>query len=817
MKTISRLFAVLLLTACTSLILVSRQTKPDRIPTIAEKTAGFERFEGYLPFYWDSKAGKIWLEINSFDSEFLYVSSLPAGIGSNDIGLDRGQLGGEHVVKFIRSGPKVLLLEPNYAFRAVTDNPDERRDVEEAFAQSALWGFDVAAEEGGHVLVDATSFFLRDAHDVIGTLKRTKQGSYRLDASRSAFYLPRTKNFPNNTEVEATLTFTGDNPGSWLRSVVPTPQAVTVREHHSFVKLPDNQYKPRVFDPRSGFFGISYRDYAAPLGQPVTKRFIARHRLEKKDPTAAISDPVKPIVYYVDRGAPEPIRSALIEGASWWNQAFEAAGYRNAFRVELLPEGADPMDVRYNVIQWVHRSTRGWSYGGGVTDPRTGEIIKGHVTLGSLRVRQDYLIAEGLLAPYETGKPVPKDMELMALARLRQLAAHEVGHTLGLAHNYIASTEGRASVMDYPAPLVGIRKDGTLDLSNAYAVGIGAWDKVAITYGYQDFPAGTDEAPALRRILTDAMAKHLIFLSDQDARPEGSAHPLVHLWDNGTNAVDELQHVMKVRSIALKRFSENNIRPGMPMATLEEVLVPLYLGHRYQLEAASKVVGGLTYTYAMRGDGQTVTAPVPPKEQRRALDGLLKALSPGSLAIPERIVRIIPPRPLGYPRHRELFTGRTGLTFDPLAPAEAVANQVLGLLLNPQRAARLIEHHAENASMPDLGEVIDRIISATWKSKRGSGMNAEIQRVVDNVALYHLFQLSSTSSAAPQARAVATMKIDGLKNWMQQQIKRTRDEDQRAHLMFAVSQIETFQKDPKELKFPKPAEAPPGQPIGEEF
>ena len=342
MKTIFRLFAVLLLTACTSLILFSHQTKPDHIPTIAEKTAGFQKFEGYIPFYWDSKAGTIWLEIDSFDSELLYVTSLPAGIGSNDIGLDRGQLGGEHVVKFMRSGPKVLLLEPNYAFRAVTDNPDERRDVEEAFAQSVLWGFDVAAEEGGHVLVDATSFFLRDAHDVIGTLKRTKQGSYRLDASRSAFYLPRTKNFPDNTEVEATLTFTGENPGSWLRSVVPTPEAVTVREHHSFVKLPDDQYKPRVFDPRSGFFGITYQDYAAPLGQSITKRFIARHRLEKKDPNAAISDPVKPIVYYVDRGAPEPIRSALIEGASWWNQAFEAAGYRNAFRVELLPEGADP-------------------------------------------------------------------------------------------------------------------------------------------------------------------------------------------------------------------------------------------------------------------------------------------------------------------------------------------------------------------------------------------------------------------------------------------------------------------------------------------
>ncbi|HEY4611886.1 MAG TPA: DUF5117 domain-containing protein, partial [Bacteroidota bacterium] len=430
-----RLLALLL---TISLLASAQQKSP-----IAEKTAGMEQFAGYFTFYWDSKAGKIWLEIDRWDAEFLYVNSLAAGIGSNDIGLDRGQLGGERVVKFQRSGPRVLLVQPNYGYRAVTDNPDERRAVEEAFAQSVLWGFDVAAEEGTKVLVDASAFYLRDAHDVTGTLRRTNQGSFRLEASRSAFHLPRTKNFPQNSEVEATLTFVGDDPGGWVRSVTPTPQAITVRQHHSFVQLPDNNYRMRAFDPRAGYFGIEYLDYATPISEPITKRFISRHRLQKKDPTAAVSEAVKPIVYYLDRGTPEPVRSALLDGARWWNQAFEAAGYKDAFRVEMLPEGADPLDVRYNVIQWIHRSTRGWSYGASVTDPRTGEIIKGHVSLGSLRVRQDFLIAEGLLAPYENGRPHNPAMEQLALARLRQLSAHEVGHTIGLSHNYISSIANR--------------------------------------------------------------------------------------------------------------------------------------------------------------------------------------------------------------------------------------------------------------------------------------------------------------------------------------------------------------------------------------
>ena len=549
-------------------------------PTIAEKTAGIEKLPGYFNLYWDAKQGKLWLEVDKWGTAFLYQSGLPAGIGSNDIGLDRGQLGATRMVRFDRSGPKVLLVQENLEYRALSQDPDERRAVRDSFAESALWGFTAAAEEKDRALVDATDFFLRDAHHVPEALRRTKQGAYRLDLSRSAIYLPRTKNFPLNTEVEATLTFTGEEPGPWVRQVTPSPEAITVREHHSFVQLPPPGYKPREYDARASFFGIQYLDYATPIGEPIVKRFIARHRLEKKEPKEAMSEPVEPIVYYLDRGAPEPIRSVLLEGGRWWNQAFEAAGYKNAFRVELLPEGADMMDLRYNVIQWVHRATRGWSYGAGVIDPRTGEIIKGQVTLGSLRVRQDYLIAEALLAPYEKGKPVSPKIEQMALARLRQLAAHEVGHTLGLEHNYSASTVNRSSVMDYPPPYVKLDAGGVPDLSDAYAMGIGEWDKVSIAYGYQDFPPGVDEHAALDKILKDAFARGLRFLTDQDARPAGSSSSLAHLWDSGTNAVDELRRLLEVRVAALKRFGENNIREGAPMATLEDVLVPLYLMHR---------------------------------------------------------------------------------------------------------------------------------------------------------------------------------------------------------------------------------------------
>jgi hypothetical protein len=788
----------------------------DAPATIAAKTAGTQKLPGYFNLFWDAKQGKLWLEIDKWGTEFLYQSSLPAGIGSNDIGLDRGQMGATRVVRFERSGPKVLLIQSNLNYRAGSNDTDERRAVHDSFAESALWGFAVAAEEDGRVLVDATEFFLHDAHHVPEMLHRTKQGAYHLDATRCAFYLPRTKNFPLNTEVEATLTFAGDEPGEWVRQVTPSPESITVREHYSFVQLPPPGYKPRVYDPRASFFGISYLDYATPVSEPIVKRFIARHRLEKKDPAASVSEAVQPIFYYLDRGAPEPIRSALLEGARWWNQAFEAAGYKNAFRVELMPEGADPMDLRYNVIQWIHRATRGWSYGEGVVDPRTGEIIKGHVSLGSLRVRQDYLIAEGLLAPYEKSRQVSPKMQEMALARLRQLAAHEVGHTLGLEHNYSASTVNRSSVMDYPPPLVTLGADGVPDVSQAYATGIGEWDKVSIAWGYQDFAPGVDEHAALNKILGDAFGRGLRYLTDQDARPAGSSSSVAHLWDSGANAVDELDRLMKVRAAALRRFGENDIREGAPLATIEDVLVPIYMLHRYQVEAASKLVGGMDYTFALRGDGQTPTQIVPAAEQRRALAAVLATLKPDALALPESLIKIIPPRPTFYERGREDFKIRTSPAFDALAPAESAAQHTLQFLFNPERAARLVEFHARDAANPSLEQVLDAILAATWESPReGAGYAAEIARVVDNVALYDLMALATNEKASVQVRAIASLRLDDLKLWLASPPQQsTHDAAQRAHLFYAAAQIALFQKDPKKTDLTPPSEPPDGPPIG---
>src|SRR5215471_314148 len=785
-----------------------------QLPTISEKTTGIEKLPGYFNLYWDSKQGKLWLEIDKWGTEFLYQSGLPAGIGSNDIGLDRGQLGATRIVRFDRSGPKVLLMQENLEYRAVSNDPDERRAVRDSFAESALWGFTVAAEEKDRALVDATDFFLRDAHHVPEALQRTKQGAFHLEGTRSAIYLANTRNFPLNTEVEATLTFAGAEPGPWVQQVTPSPDAITVREHHSFVQLPPAGYKPRAYDPHASFFGIQYLDYATPISEPIVKRLMTRHRLEKKDPKAVVSEPVQPIVYYLDRGAPEPIRSALLEGARWWNQAFEAAGYKNAFRVEMLPEDADLMDLRYNVIQWVHRSTRGWSYGASVIDPRTGEIIKGHVTLSSLRVRQDYLIAEALLAPYEKGKPLSPKMQQMALARLRQLAAHEVGHTLGLEHNYTASTVNRSSVMDYPPPYVKLGADGVPDLSDAYATGIGEWDKVSIAFGYQDFPAGTDEHAALNKILTDAFGRGLRFLTDQDARPAGSSSSLAHLWDSGTNAVDELNRLMQVRAAALKRFGENNIREGASLAMLEDVLVPLYLLHRYQVEAASKLIGGMDYTFALRGDGQKPTQIVAPAEQRRALASVLATLRPDVLALPDSLLKMIPPRPPEYERGREHFKNRTSPTFDALAPAEAAAQHTLQFLFNAERAARLVEFHARNSENPGLEEVLDDILNATWKSPREGALPSEIARVVDDVTLRDLISLAADENAAEPVRALATRKLAELALWISHESTSTQDSDQTAHLAFSARQIQLFLQDPKRFVPPAPSLPPDGPPIG---
>jgi Met-zincin/Domain of unknown function (DUF5117) len=810
--------------------------EPGAPPSIREKTAGMKHLDGLIPLDWDAKTGKLYLEIarvgtDGKSSDFIYATSLPFGTGSNDLGLDRGQVTEGRVVRFERSGPKVLLVEPNLSFRSSSIDPDEQLAVTQSFAQSVLWGFTVAAEsQDGAVLVDATDFFLHDAHGVADRLTNLKQGSYRVDATRSAIALDDTKAFPRNTEVEAELTFTTDAPpkGEFVADVTPDPHAMTVRERSSFIELPTPGFVPRRFNPRAGFFPSSYRDYTAPLGEPLDQFFIVRHRLIKQDPNCtADCKPVIPIQYYVDRGAPEPVRTALVEGARWWDQAFQAAGWaKDTFRVDLLPAGADPMDVRYNIIQWVHRYTRGWSYGAAITDPRTGEIIKGNVTLGSLRARQDYLIAEALLAPYGKSSPATagssadSPMLQMVLARIRQLSAHETGHTLGLAHNFAASTVAQSdSVMDYPHPYFTLGSNGQIDASHAYAVNIGDWDKVAINYGYREFGAHTtpeDQKAALDKILSEADRAGQVFITDEDARPFGSAHPHAHLWDNGNDPATELDRVLTLRAAALKNFGENAIKPGAPMAQLEQALVPLYLFHRYQTEAAIKEIGGLDYRYNLRGDGLADPSVFDPAQQRKALDAVLKTLRPETLTLPESILHVLPPVPPGYPRTRESFASHTGLTFDPIAAAESAADLTLGVLLDPARASRLIEYHMRVPASPALRSVLEAIsTTVAARPEAGHSMSSEVERAVEFRAVEAMLSLAVNPMASSQARAIAHFHIrDLLKQWNSTPMPQ--DMAEAIHRAALIDRVERFERDPDKFVPAKPVEAPPGMPIGDD-
>jgi len=722
---------------------------------------GGARQQGFLPITWDESTGRLLLEPR-FNESMIYQTSLPAGVGSNPIGLDRGELSGTHLVHFERIGPRVLLVEENTKFKAITSDEPERRAVEDSFAQSILAGFKIESSDGDRVVVDATDFFLNDAHGVIRRLRDTQQGSYTLDKNRSAIYVPRTKSFPRNTEVEATLTFTtSDRPGALVSGVTPVPEIVTVREHHSFVALPPPGYTPRKLDPRINSIGIEVYDYSTPFTGPLEHRWATRHRLQKDTP----------IVYYVDPGVPEPIRGAIIEGVSWWSKALP-------FEVKVLPPDADPMDVRYNMVNWVHRSTRGWSYGESVVDPRTGEIIKGNVRLGSLRIRQDFLIARGLGADDKTAAE-------MALARIRQLAAHEVGHTLGFDHNMAASSFGRASVMDYPAPYVKIT-DGKLDFSEAYAKGLGEYDRAAVRYVYYDDDNAARQAG--------------LFVKDADARPVGAAHPLGSVWDNGTDPVKNFAHEIEVRRIALEHFGLENLHNGEPLSSLEEILLPLYLHHRYQLEAAAKSVAGLDYRYAIKEengiDPQPVRRIVPAAKQREALELILSTLEPKFLAIPQRIIDVIPPRAFGYETGiAELFEKRTTPVFDPISAATTSADITISALLDPQRCARLIAFHEENAENPGMSEVADKLI------ERSMGESA-IAFSVRALLAERLMELASNEKADAHVRAEATEALRRMSAKLDVKSRAVRDD------------IERFLNRPAETRTkPKLPEVPPGPPI----
>ena len=771
------------------------------------KYDSMKSYLGFFNFYYDQTNDHIYLKVDDLEKEFLYVNSLSEGIGSNDIGLDRGQLGGRRVVYFKKAGNRLLLVEPNQKYRANSSNYLEKESIKQAFAKSVIWSFPIKETMDNGYLIDLNEFLLNDAHGVSMRLKSRKQGSYSVNKSRSSMELNRTKAFPKNIEFDVQLTFTGEPKGELIRSVAPSANSVSVNQHHSFIELPPLDFKMRKFDPRSGVNAFRFYDYATPVSDPTLQEYVVRHRLEKKNPELKLSDPIKPIIYYLDNGTPEPVRSALLEGGKWWNEAFESIGFKNAFQVKILPDDADPLDVRYNVIQWIHRSTRGWSYGASIIDPRTGEILKGQVSLGSLRIRQDFMIALGLTdSPFQINNMKDAKALEMALARIRQLSAHEIGHTLGFAHNFAASANNRSSVMDYPHPTLKIIGD-QISYENAYAVGIGDWDKVSVSYNYSVFDDNIDENIALQEILEKSYNNGHRFISDSDSRPIGGAHPKSHLWDNGSSATNELYNLLKIRKIALNQFSLDHIKIGENYSVLEDRLVPLYFLHRYQVEAVVKMIGGLNYNYGVKSNIKYEVSPVNTVDQRLALKGLLKSISPSELTIPKSLHSILSPRTFGNYRNRESFGSQTGVAFDYLGISNSLSDAIIGMILNPQRVSRLIQQDAIYGDQLTFNEVISELINQTFKSTNSDSYQQSLRQINQSNLLKHLMKLGNSTYIYPQIRAEVYNSLEELSKWLNKnkQIKFSE---------FYQNQISQFNSQSDLISPFKTEKIPDGSPIG---
>ena len=794
----------------------------------AEAVEGLERRDGFITVYVDEEDGRVLAAFPAPNEDGLslraiYAAGLTSGLGSNPIGLDRGLFDGGSLMAFRRVGGKLVAEKENWNYRASGDNPLERRAVRESFARSFVWAGEIAAEsEAGDILVDLSSFLTRDALDVRGVLAgHPKGGSFNLAADRSFPDPGAVLAFPDNVEFDAFLTLTSDKPGEEVRATAADPRAVTLVQHHSLVRLPDDGFTPRPFDPRSGAIEVAFYDFAAPLADPVKRGYARRYRLNKVDRNAETSAAVEPIVFYIDPGAPEPVRSALIDGAVWWAEAFEAAGFTNAFRVEMLPEGAHPRDIRYNIIQWTHRQTRGWSYGGGVSDPRTGEMIKGSVILGSQRVRQDRMIFEGLAGAVVSGTGAANDPVEIALARIRQLSAHEVGHALGFAHNFAASSNNRASVMDYPAPDIRVLENGALDFSRAYGVGVGEWDKLAARWLYAEFFDGADERTELERILRDGYGTGLRFVGDREGRSVGTGHPHASVWDNGGDPVAALRETMAVRKAALDNFGPAVIKNGKPMAELRQVIVPIYLYHRYQVDAAAKLIGGFSFAYKAKGDTLPDAAPVNDAAQRLALAALLETLDPAALTLPAPLLDQLTPALGGFGAlagGAETFPGGTEPKFDLAAAAESASAITFDALLHPARAARLVEARRRDPSALGFAEMLTAIDAIVFRAPE-SPDEVEIVHVIQNRFVSELIALSLDKTASTAVRAAAEARLRAVADRLQPSFFNAAPAEARDHVAWLRARIRAHLERPAEAAAPAaPAPAvPQGPPIGGGF
>ncbi len=801
----------LLLSLCVLPAAAPAQVTPAVPSTIPGRTAGMERRDGFIPVYLDGKQGKLLLELPHDSTRALMMLSQATGLGSNPVGIDRGASGRTYIVRFDRDGDRVLAVFENWSFRGQSQNAAHQRTVAEAFPPSTVAALPLLADEQGRLLVDATDFVMRDWNDVVGTLAQSQQGAYTVARDRSSIYRQYTNAFPLNTEIDVALTYAATaRPGRIVSSMAPDGRAFTLRQHITLMSLPDGGYRPRELDPRVGFFGISFHDYGRPIQEPLVVHWAERHRLERvnaDDPNSPIRNP---IVYYVDPGIPEPIRTATFQGVKWWEEAFDRAGLKGGFKVEWLPAGADPMDARYNVVQWENRNERGWSVGGALSDPRTGEMIKGMARLDSHRARTDYNLYAALM-----GADAAAADTAFVLARVRQVSAHEVGHTLGLAHNYIASTYDRGSVMDYPPPRVTVDRSGKIDLSQAYAVGPGAYDIWAIHWGYGIFPAAT-ERDSLRAIVADGLKKGYLYLSDADARPEYGSDPRVSLWDDQDTPMHFLENQRAVRKVAIARFGERNIRPGEPIALLQERFVPLYFLDRFAINGVAKAIGGMEYANAVRGDAQQATRPVSFADQTRALSMLLDELRPEALAIPDTVITLMSPGANMVTPTVELFGSDTRPTFDELGAASTLSQMVVDLILQRDRAARLAAQAARaGAAGPtlSLGAVIDRLVAATWRAPAPAvGKLAALQRVSQRAVANRLLTMAADSGAAPEVRAMAEFKIAELRPLAVSREK-TGTDAERAHWLSIAQDFALWQDKHVLPAGLSPLPAPPGDPF----